>query len=159
MSTLTINHNLFLTRAERYAWYEGQSIEVIGVSIPVWFSKSITSEPAIEIFCKYRLINVPKNIFIKNANDGYDIQIPSKPEKEYFIPDDLWNKMSKDEKEKWYEDNEPPPTLKMLLDIKDGGSAHLAFRQYSKVRKNKKILNVIHFVEIKDIEELKQTLA
>ena len=160
-TTLAISHNLFLTKEERYNWYAGEPLEVIGVSIPVWFYKGISSEPAIEVFCKYKLINKSEEIFIKHNENGYNVTVPQGPVKEFeSLPDEIWDAMSVEEQEKWYEENEPTPSLKMLLDIKDGGGAYLAFRQYSKIRKTRtKILNVVHFMEIKDIQDLTQSLV
>lgn len=159
-TTLTISHYLYLTKAERYAWHEGLPVEVVGVSIPVWFCKGVSSEPAVEVFAKYHLLQSTENIFIKHVEDGYDVIVPPKPQQEFVpLPDDMWKSLSHEDQEKWYEANEPTPSLRMLLDIKDGGSKYLAFRQYSKVRKNKKVLNVVHFMEIKDMEDLMQTLT
>ena len=159
-TTLAISHYLHLTKEERYAWQEGEVIDIIGVSIPVWFYKGISSEPAIEVFCKYHLVSSPEGIFIKHVEDGYEITIPQTSPVEFTpLPDDAWASLSKEEQEQWYEANEPAPSLRMLLDNKDGGAKYLAFRQYSKVRKNKKVLNVVHFMEIKDMEALTQTLT
>lgn len=158
-TTLTISHYLYLTKAERYAWQIGQQVDVVGVSIPVWFCKGISSEPAIEVFAKYHLIPSPE-IFIKHVDDGYEITVPIAPATE-FVPlsDDIWKSLTLEEQEKWYEANEPTPSLRMLLDNKDGGSKYLAFCQHSKVRKNKRVLNVVHFMEIKDIDALTKTLT
>lgn len=159
-TTLAISHYLHLTKAERYAWQEGQAIDVVGVSVPVWFYKGISSEPAVEVFCRYRLLTSPDGILIKHAKDGYEVTIPQKPAREFVpLPDELWKILSPEEQEQWYKKNEEETSLKMLLDIKDGGGKFLAFRQYGKIRKNKKILNVVHFMEIKDIEDLMKTLA
>lgn len=159
-TTLAISHYLHLTKTERYAWQSGQIIDVVGVSVPVWFYKGVSSEPAVEVFCRYRLLTSSEGIIIKHVKDGYEITIPQKPSKEWVpLPDEVWNVLSSQEQEQWYEKNEPEPSLKMLLDIKDGGGQFLAFRQYSKVRKNKKVLNVVHFMEIKDMENLTKTLA
>ncbi len=160
MTTLALSHNLFLTKAERYAWHVGQLVEVIGVCIPVWFFKGISSEPAVEVFCKYKLINAPEGIFVKHVEDGFEITVQQKPAKEFVpMPDEEWKTLTDEQKEEWYEKNEPDPSLRNLLDVPDGGSKYLAFRQHSKVRKNKKILNVVHYVEIKDMDDLLQTLT
>lgn len=159
-TTLAISHNLFMTKEQRYAWHAGEPIDIVGVSVPVWFYKGVSSEPAVEVFCKYKLLNDPEGIYIRHIEDGYELTVPQSPQKE-FVPldDEIWKTLSTEEQEKWYEENEPTPSLRMLLDIKDGGSSYLAFRQYSKVRKNKKILNVVHFVEVKDMQDLTQTLT
>lgn len=157
--TLSIAHNLYLTREQRYDWHQGKELTVIGVSVPVWFHGGVTSEPAAEVFSKYKLY-AGDHIFITHNKEGYEITIPPEPlAVPQFPPDDIWNKLSKEEQEKWHNENEHQPSVKSLLDVKDGGSAWLAFRQYNKVKKNKKFLHVIHFVEIKDMEVLIETLA
>ena len=159
-TTLAISHYLHLTKEERYAWHQGNLLEVIGVSIPVWYYKGVSSEPAVEVFCKYRLIPSLEGIHIKHFTSGYEVIVPRNPPKEFMpLPDEEWKEMSKEQQEEWYENNEPNPSIKMLLDIKDGGSKYLAFKQHSKVRKDKKILNVVHYMEIKDMDDLMQTLT
>ena len=61
MATLTISHYIYLTKEQRYALHERQPIEAIGISVPVWFNKGNTSEPAKEIFCKYQIANESVN--------------------------------------------------------------------------------------------------
>ena len=55
--TLTIHHNIFLTREERLSLHSGESIETIGYAIPVWTEGEATTEPAKEVFCRYYLLN------------------------------------------------------------------------------------------------------
>ena len=57
MITLATSHNIYLTHEDRYALVKGQTVESVGVSVPVWFIKGTTSEPAVEVFCKYVLTN------------------------------------------------------------------------------------------------------
>jgi len=133
-NTLCISHNIFLTREQRYSWFEGKEIEVIGVSIPVWYKDGDTSEPAIEVFSKYKLINKTQNIFVKHLDDGYEITAPKIPVND-------------------------SPCIRDLLDLKDKGSEWFAFRQYSKIKNKKQTLNLAHFVEIKDIVMLENSLV
>jgi hypothetical protein len=159
-TTLAISHYVYLTKEERYRWFDGEELEVVGVSSPVWFHKGVSSEPAVEVFCKYRLLTNPDGIFIKHNAEGYEVTVPPKPPTTPEpLPPEIWNSLTPDQQEQWYEQNQAPPTLLNLLDIRDGGSQYLAFRQYSKVRKNRKILNVIHFMEIKDMDELLHTMT
>ena len=76
MATLTISHYLYLDRDQRYGLHNGNSIEVIGVAVPVWFKKGNTSEPAPEIFCKYKLVNNKTGGNIIRNNQGYTITMP-----------------------------------------------------------------------------------
>ena len=122
-TTLAIGHSLFLTREERYALFNGESICVIGVSVPVWFYKGVTSEPAIEVFANYKLSN-SDHTSIKHVKTGYEIVLPKHlPYDKQFDPQ-----------------GSMLPSLDMLLDIKEGGNEFLAFSQYNKVRKDKKVL-------------------
>ncbi len=160
MDTLAISHNLFLTREQRYNWYNGEDLEIIGVSVPVWADKKCTSEPAIEVFCKYKLLTSTDKIRIKHTKTGYEIKVPKKPVDEPMkLPDDIWASLSKEEKDEWYRSCEPMPSIHNLLDLKDGGSSWLAFRQFGTAKKKKMPLNVLHFVEIKRMEDLLQTLV
>ncbi len=160
MVTLTISHNIFLSKQQRYSWYSGEEFEVIGTSTPVWFNQGKTSEPGQEVFTKYKLEMSDDHAFIKNTRNGYILTAAPEPIKpNYTLTDDQWNKLSPEERQQWVLENEGKVYIKNLLDIKDGGSAWMAFRQLNKIRRNKKYLNVIHFVEVKTIEDLMQSLC
>jgi hypothetical protein len=138
--TLTTSHNIFLDRQQRYDLFNGKEIEVVGVSVPVWYHQGKTSEPGNEVFCKYKLIPCEHKILIKHNSTGYEIYLPKKS----FNP----------------EDNVANPlTLKNILDHKDGGIEWIAFRQVGKAKKNKKPVGIVNFVEIKTIEELEKTIS
>jgi hypothetical protein len=131
---------MFLDRQQRYALFNGKEIDVVGVSVPVWHYQGQTSEPGNEVFVKYKLYPTEYKIFVKHNEEGYEIYLPHKS----FNPED--NRTN-------------PLTLKNLLDHRDGGIEWIAFRQFGKAKKNKKIVNIIHFVEIKTIEELMKTIS
>jgi hypothetical protein len=145
MNVLIISHYIYLNREQRYELHSGKKIEVVGISIPVWFNKGTTSEPAKELFCKYQITNEPKEKEITPFEEGYIINLPQKP--------DL------DEQEMNLYFSVETKTSENLLDIKDGGSEELEFKQYSKIKKDNKEFNVLHFVEIKTEEVLKNTLS
>lgn len=132
MLTLTISHNIFLTRDQRYLLTNKESIEVIGVSVPVWFYKGNTSEPAKDIFCKYILTNDSKSDPIMPLKEGYKINLPIKVE--------------------------DSSVEKRLLDITDGGTECLFYREYNKVYKPTQY-DLIHFVQIMPIEMMEKTLT
>jgi hypothetical protein len=75
------------------------------------------------------------------------------------LPNDVWNSLSSEAQEQWWAQHEPGPSLMSLKNIKDGGSEWFAFRQHSKIKRNKKTLNIIHYVEIKLMQELKDSLS
>src|SRR5581483_11801117 len=138
--TLSVSHNVFLTKAQRYELFSGKEVEVVGVSVPIWYYQDITSEPGNEVFCQYKLIPCDHKIFVKHTSNGYAIHLP---EKSFDL-----------------EEKKPNPlTLKNILEYKDGGIEWLAFRQFGKAKKNKKPVNIVHFVEIKTIEELEKSIS
>jgi len=133
--TLAVSHNVFLDRDQRYALVNGNAIDVVGVSVPVWYYKGETSEPGNEVFVKYKLIPSEYKVFVKHYDEGYEIYLPHKS----YNPED---------------DRPNPFTLKNLKDHKDGGIEWVAFRQFGKAKRKQKTVNIIHFVEIKTKEEL-----
>jgi hypothetical protein len=148
MPTLVIAHNIFLTREERYNLQKGEPLEVVGVNVPVWLHKKVSSDIPQEVFCKYRLYNEGKNKAIVVTSNGYTITIPKEKPKEV--------------------ENVPPAILEglgireggtCLLDIKDGGSEWMEFKQYNKMIQKDKTFYIAHFVEIKPIEVLMETMA
>jgi len=157
MATLTISHYLYLDRDQRYGLHNGNSIEVIGVAVPVWFKKGNTSEPAPEIFCKYKLVNNKTGGNIIRNNQGYTITMPHI---ELYGDDEKNDDL---EVEKMYEEvlrayQQKIGTSDRLLDIEDGGVESVEFRYYHKVEIDKKLHHVIHFVEIKPIDMLVDTI-
>lgn len=162
MITLAISHNIFLTKEQRYALHDRQDIEIIGASVPVWFIKGNTSEPAEEVFVKYLIKNYQDDqASIKNIKSGYVINLPQLPP-DYKPParisDDEWRQMGVIRQEMWYADNKPPASSSGLLDIKDGGGGYLSFRATSKTTKNNTAISVVHFIEINSYEDLTETL-
>lgn len=160
---LSIMHNIYLTRDQRYGLASGKGVVVTGVSCPVWFYKGTTSEPAVEVFSKYLLTNSDKEhpISIESGDVSYRINIPQIP-KDFLGPrrisDDEWRKLSYDQQQKWYDDNSLPKCGRNLLDAKDGGGAYLHFSQHNKIKREYGWLDVYHCVEIKTIESLEETL-
>lgn len=132
MLTLTISHNIFLTREQRYSISNKETIEAIGVSVPVWFYRGNTSEPAKEIFCRYVLTNNAKSDPIVPIVEGYKINLPIKVE--------------------------DSSVEKKLLDIADGGAECLFYREFNKVYKPTQY-DLIHFVQIMPIEMMEKTLT
>jgi hypothetical protein len=148
MPTLTVCHYLYLTREQRYALHEGQELEVTGITVPVWFHKGNTSEPAQEIFCKYKLTNDRQGTRVVNNAEGYEINMPSVEVKNEYVDSELiksvQNKLG---------------TTERLLDQEDGGLEWCEFKFFQKMQiENKQYYN-IHFVEIKPLQILTDTLG
>lgn len=156
MLILTISHHLYLTREERYALHEGKKIKVIGVNIPVWADQGLTSEPAQEVFCLYDLHPNGNEKLVSPTKEGYRIILP--PKKNHMIAtkpsDEEWRSMSKEIQESWYEKNVAPLSSQDLLDLEDGGSGSMKFRY----KTNMKETTTFHFLDLKRIEVLKETM-
>src|SRR3989304_7022145 len=156
MTILTISHNVFLNSEERHKLAVGEAVETTGVSLPVWLHKGKSSEPASEVFCKYYLTNSGDENNVKFITDGYKIDLPQKyrnwePPK---LSDEVWRGFSKKEKEKWYDNNFPDKVVsgKNLLDLTEGGSEYLHFREHNKIFQNNEAMEIIHYITILDIK-------
>lgn len=148
MSTLTVSHYIYLSKEQRYHLHQGKNIETVGICIPVWFQKGNTSEPAQEVFCKYIISNDKKGTLVSYTDTGYQINMPS-----VVISDgDIDESVKKAVQMKL-------GTSDRLLDQEDGGVEWCEFRFYQKINIDKKEYYNIHFVEIKPIEILQDTIG
>lgn len=167
--TLSISHNIFLTKKQRYSLYNGKRVLAIGSSLPVWFYSGNTSEPAEEVFCRYVLTNKKASANIKIEKAGYNLNLPQLPEdyKEPELSNDVWRSMSEEQRSEWYRENSVPLTAAQLLDLKDRGSECMNFRINeirtlidSQTGKNTNWqINVVHLISIKDINVLTDSLT
>lgn len=160
---LTISHHIYLNREQRYEIHEGKEFDVIGVSLPVWTENGeIINKHTKEIFCKYYLSNPKKELAITILKDGFEITLPYRPGKQNkSLSDEEWRRMNFHNPElldEWYKKQIYEVSSKNLLDLKDGGSAHLYYREHNKIKKNDTILNIMHFVSINDISKLEKSL-
>lgn len=167
--TVSINHSIFLNRDQRYKLHEGNQVETIGVSMPVWFYKGSTTEPGEEVFCKYLLTNKGNNEYVWFSEGGYTINLPQLPETfvSQEIDLEIWRKLTEEQKNSFYESNKTPKNSQNLLDIKDGGGAHLAFKMAQTMILHYGIrdefldrsLNTVHFVTIRDEEKFLNSIT
>ena len=126
-SFLTIAHNLFLSKEERYELEKPLiEIETIGICLPVWVNGMVTSEPAEEIYCRYRLRNFssPGIDAVFTNNDGFTISLGDKS---------IWEG---------------------LVDVKDGGGGSIYLSHQGKIIQNETEMLVIHYINIQDIAVL-----
>lgn len=161
MLSLTIHHNIYLTKEQRYKLHNQEDITVIGVSVPVWHINKMTSEPAKEVFCKYKIKNPKVEIPIVILEDGYEISIPYREGVGLEISDDEWRRLLREDSEKlenMYRNTIQEVSSKNLLDLKDGGSEHLSYRELNKTKSKDKIFNIMHCVKIEKIEKLTSTI-
>jgi hypothetical protein len=124
---LTIAHNLFLTTEERYELRKPLTeVETIGICLPVWVNGMVTSEPAEEIYCRYRLRNFTSpgiDVVFTNV-DGFTISLGDKS---------IWDG---------------------IVDIKDGGCGSIYLSHQGKIVQNETEMLVIHYINIQDIAVL-----
>lgn len=124
---ITIAHNIFLNSFERYGLREENvEIDTVGICLPVWVNGSSTSEPAEEVYCRYRLRNYspPEADAVSVQKDGFCISLG--------------------DKNSWHG----------LLDMKDGGSRSIYLSHQSTMTNNEVQMLVIHYINIQDISVL-----
>ena len=160
-TTLSIMHNIFLTREERYALHEGEDITTVGISLPVWFRKGSTSEPAEEVFCEYTIINEVETKPLQAKKSGYIINVPQLPEdyEPRELSNEKWWKMSPKERVKWYGNNPVPVSSKCLLDLVDFGTKHLSFKITQNASESESSFNILHFIIIRDQKAIEESLT
>ena len=162
MLILSISHHIYLTKEQRYALIDND-ISVTGVSIPVWVkTNGMSTEPAVEVLCRYELTNVDKKMPIHFNVDGYRINMPQLSEHEKEVPrvsDDIWRSFSPDEKMKYYDNQNPRPCVEWLKDGNDGGSMHLQFREHNKIYQDEEALEIYHYIHINDESKLTTSLS
>lgn len=164
MTTLTIHHNIYLNREERYALHVGQDVATVGVSVPVWIFDDYTSEPAREVFCRYYIKNPRIDMPIVILENGYEIHLPycESVNSKLMMPDDEWRELNLKNPElldKMYRSLSPGVSSKNLLDVKDGGSEFMSYREHNKVRHNEEIISIMHYVVITTVERLEETIV
>lgn len=120
---LTISHILFLNREERYKMSIPMTeLDTIGICLPVWVKGTVTSEPAEEIFCHYKLRNFLTSGIdsVYSTDSGFILSL-----------DKVW------------ED---------LLDIKDGGAKSIYLTYHSKIKNEFSVINYIKIEDIEGIK-------
>jgi hypothetical protein len=150
MATLTISHHLYLNDEQRYDLHNGKMIEVLGIAIPVWFHKGNTSEPAQEIFCKYKITNDKSGPNILYNQEEFIVNMP-------HINIIQKNDVEIDEALKKSVQLKTG-TSDNLLDIEDGGNDSCDFKLYHKLEINKKLHHLIHFFEMNKLDSLLDSL-
>jgi hypothetical protein len=161
--SVAVEHFVHLTREQRYALHNGETIKCVGHSVPVWNDKGKTSEPAQEVFCYYTLLNDKTSpVTVKQHKDGYEINLPQLPPnyvKPPVIADELWRMWKPEDKEKYWKKFKVPVSSQNLLDIKDGGSEVLGFGQVERANLKGEPVNLIHYIRIATRESLIESLC
>jgi hypothetical protein len=163
MLSLAIHHVVHLNKEQRYALHQGQEITVVGVSISTWVSENrVTSEPGKEVFCKYYLKNINREYPIQILQDGYEINLPRREGTVPPLNDDDWRRLNREDPAKLeaiYRKCQKQAKSLNLLDIVDGGSGCLHFREHDIIQREGERLNLIHFVSIFDMADLTENLV
>jgi hypothetical protein len=154
MLTLSISHNIFLSHEQIVSLATGQPVEAVGVSVPVWFYKGNTSEPAKEVFCKYKLTNVTEDYPVTTLARGYKINLPQVLS---MIRPDNWSEMSSSDKSYWRQTHPSQICGLDLLDLNAEETFH--FKRYTKLTENGNRMNLIHAVEIGTFEILERSFS
>ena len=158
--TLTFTHMIYLTRDQRYDLFNLQDQEVVGTCISVWNKDNISTEPAKEIFCRYIIKNLNENRpKITIYDDGFVITLPKKIGKSRKrLSNEDWRNLTEEEKDRYYHTGGITIAPINLLDIKDGGSESLCYRETEYLEEGEQKLKITHFVEIQDINVLQSSL-
>jgi len=153
---LIIHHNIYLNREQRYALHDGQDVEVPGVCVSVWCRGKVTSEPAREIYCRYLLRNLGHDEPLKMVKDGFEISLPNRPPVVGKISDEMWRCLDAEGKDEYYSVFKNGASTMNLLDVVDGGSECLMYREHSKIRyaDDDGPITIIHLIQIRDIRAL-----
>lgn len=148
MLSLAIHHNIRLNADQRMSLHEGNDVDTIGVSVPVWFMDGVTTEPGRELFCKYRLRNPKSELPIRICEDGYEIFLPYREGSRPPISDEEWRRLSRDRPDlldEYYDKWVPEVSSRNLLDPPHGGGS-LAYRESNKVKRGDHTITIMHFV-------------
>lgn len=162
MLSLTIHHNIHLTKEQRHALHDGEDIVTVGYSVPVWFMGKVTSEPAREVFCVYSLKNPKKDVPIQIMENGYEITIPYREGSSLKISNEEWLDLlmnNPDKLDAMYKQHISEVSSKNILDVSEGGCGGLVYREHNKTKMGDKILNIMHYVSIEPIEMLLNSLT
>ena len=98
---------------------------------------------------------------VERTKDGYLVTLASKPKvKTPPRPsNEVWFSVPIEAREAWYEKYQQPPTVKNLVDVKDGGAAYFRFKFHKKMKYKEHSVNIFHYMELKDMETLKESIV
>jgi hypothetical protein len=154
MLTLSIQHNIYLDRKDRYSLHNQIDVNTVGISLPIWHRENSSSEPGKEVICNYYLKNPKEELPIQILKDGYLVYLPHKtPERNFTeISDETWRKMPQEQRELYYTSKAQQTSSASLLDVKDGGSETLMYRESNKSKSKDRFMKIVHYMNIYDIK-------
>jgi hypothetical protein len=164
---LFVTHNIFLTNNQLNELIDKNFLETTGVSVPVWVNASNgkNTEPALEYFCKYEIINdLDKQESIETVDrKGYRIYLPQSDWEPIKETEDFSNLSEEERKnyekkiKKWWEKNPEPQSIKTLKKSKYFRTQIKKLdEEFDKI--NYKV-DVQHIIEIKTMESLVESLS
>ena len=130
MTTLSIAHSIFLSPEDLINLTNKQAITTIGISVPVWFRKGTTSEPAEEVICKYLISNDPEDSQVATFEEGYKINLPQTRRQVKTNSEDILKTISSGEV--------------------------ISFKRYDHTAADK--VAIVHFIDISSTDLLKKTI-
>lgn len=137
----------------------GKSVEIVGISVPVWLTEDITSEPAVEVFCRYHLFAPEGVAEVATMPEGYQINLPNEKRPQCQVSLEQWRGMSFMEQEEWYNKHRFPPQVRALRNISDGGGAYLRFEFRDETVFQEKEVELVHYVTLNTIDYLMGSLV
>jgi hypothetical protein len=166
---LFVTHNIFLTNNQIEDLLSKNFIKIVGVSVPVWINpkNAKTTEPALEIFCKYEFEKTKEEFAdITFINEGYKIFLPTpkwKPPKLINF-EELSNLSEKEranyekKREKWWRENEEPMSIDSL---KTSKYFRMQIKKLDQIfdKIDNCLVDVQHTIQIKTIESLEKSLV
>lgn len=159
MINLEISHQVHLTREQRYQLAIGQTVATVGIAVPVWLDNGIMQNIPEEVFCHYGLLNKDDGKAVEQKDDGFIFSLPREFAKELKMDTNLWDILSAEEQKEWFINNPKPKNASLLLDVEDGGIENLFYQIIEKrMVFNKRLVRVIHSIELIDIKDLTQSL-
>lgn len=163
---LFLIHNIFLTNNQISIFFKKKELEVVGVSIPVWVNAKTaeTSEPALEVFCKYVIKQHKEESEIEILKNGYQITFCNKKNRK--PPKINFEELSgmtmeqrinfENKRNKWLKDNS-----KIVLENLKSGYYRTEIKKIDQTfdKLPNCIIDVQHVIEIKTIEKLEKSLV
>lgn len=157
MLKLSIQHNIYLSKKQRYDLHNNIDVNTVGISIPIWYLGKKKSEYRKEILCNYYLRNPGKELPIRILKDGYLISLPSQVLKKnkLEISKEEWIKLPQEKREIYYTASSNNLPSFSLLDIQDYGSETLIYKETNTVKNDDNFMKVVHHMNLLDFKYLK----
>jgi hypothetical protein len=162
-----VTHHVFLTDDQISDLVSGSPVSCLGHCVPVWIDAKTgrTTEPAKELFCRYRLFNSDeKSMAVERIKgEGYSVWLPrtrgwSPPDPLDFEEMSGWSSEKRAEllkkRDEWWFNNPRPP------DAEDLSRGYLRFEvKETDLKIGRRKYSSQHMVEISSVERLTGSLT